>query len=60
MKKFLWIDDFTNPGEIEARVLAFQAGCESVAQSFEWKFTRDDLARLMKKLAAQEVRRHAA
>ncbi len=59
-RKVLTPNDFTNPGEIEAHVLAFQAGYEQVAQPFEWKFTRDDLARLMKKLAAKEVRRPAA
>jgi hypothetical protein len=53
-RKVLTPNDFTNLGEIEARVLAFQAGYEQAAQPFEWKFTRDDLARLMRKLAAQE------
>jgi len=53
-------NDFANTGEVEARVLAFQAGYEQVAQPFEWKFARDDLARLMKKLAAQEALRSAA
>jgi len=59
-RKVLTPNDFTNPGEIEARVLAFQAGYEQAAQPFEWKFTRDDLARLMKKLAAQDACRSAA
>jgi hypothetical protein len=59
-RKVLTPNDFVNPGELEARVLAFQAGYEHVAQPFEWKFTRDDLARLMKKLAAQEALRPAA
>jgi len=59
-RKVLTPNDFTNVGEIEARVLAFQAAYEHAAQPFEWRFTRDDLARLMKKLAAQEVRRSAA
>ncbi|HEX2681450.1 MAG TPA: hypothetical protein VHQ03_09170 [Candidatus Dormibacteraeota bacterium] len=31
-RKVLTPNDFTNPGEIEARVLAFQAGYEQVAQ----------------------------
>ncbi len=59
-RKVLTPNDFANPGEIEARVLAFQAGYEQMAQPFEWKFTRDDLARLMKNLAVQEARRSAA
>ena len=59
-RKVLTPSDFTNPGEIEARVLAFQAGYERAAQPFEWKFTRNDLRRLMKKLATQETLRSAA
>lgn len=59
-RKVLTPNDFTNLGEIEARVLAFQAGYEQAAQPFEWKFTRDDLARLMQKLAAQEPGQPAA
>jgi len=58
-RKVLTPNDFANTGEVEARVLAFQAGYEQVAQPFEWRFTRDDLARLMKKLAAQEALRSA-
>jgi hypothetical protein len=52
-RKVLTPNDFRNAGELEARILAFQAGYEETAQPFEWKFTRDDLGRLMKKLAAQ-------
>jgi hypothetical protein len=59
-RKVLTPNDFTNPGEIEARSLAFQAGYEQAAHPFEWKFTRADLAQLMRKLAAQESRRPAA
>ena len=59
-RKVLTPNDFTNSGEIEARVLAFQARYEQAAQPFEWKFTRNDLVRLMKKLAVQEAGRLAA
>ncbi len=59
-RKVLTPNDFTNLGEVEARVLAFQAGYEQAAQPFEWKFTRGDLARLMKTLAEQDARRPAA
>jgi len=59
-RKVLTPNDFTNLGEVEARVLAFQEGYEQAAQPFEWKFTRNDLARLMKKLADQEARMTAA
>jgi len=54
-RKVLTPNDFTDLGEVGARVLAFQAHYEQAAQPFEWKFTRDDLARLMKKLAHQEA-----
>jgi hypothetical protein len=55
-RKVLTPNDFAHVGEIEARVEAFQAAYEQAAQPFEWKFTRADLARLMKKLAGQAQR----
>lgn len=36
--------------EVEERLLAFQTYHESIARPFEWRFTRDDLAALMRKL----------
>jgi len=48
----LIVPDISNP--------FLPGGVQQAAQPFEWKFTRDDLARLMKKLVAQEVRRPAA
>jgi hypothetical protein len=36
--------------EVEERLLAFQTYYESIAGPFEWRFTKDDLAALMRKL----------
>ena len=36
---------------VTARLAAFEPRCELSAKPFEWKFTRNDLALLMKKLA---------
>uniref|UniRef100_A0A7C3A7T6 IS630 family transposase n=1 Tax=Thermorudis sp. TaxID=1969470 RepID=A0A7C3A7T6_9BACT len=59
-RKVLTPNDFTDLGEVEARVLTFQAHYEQSVQPFEWRFTRDDLTRLMKKLADQETLMTAA
>jgi hypothetical protein len=40
--------------ELAARILAFQATYEVLAQPFEWKFTRADLTRLLERLATQD------
>jgi len=40
--------------ELAARILAFQANYEVLAQPFEWKFTRADLTRLLERLATQD------
>ena len=44
-------NDFADLGEVEERLLAFERRYEQSAAPFEWKFTRSDLALLMKKLA---------
>ena len=41
--------------ELAARILAFQARYEGLAQPFEWKFTRADLSALLERLAARSV-----
>ena len=50
-RKVLTPNDFADLGEIEERLLAFERRYEQSAAPFEWKFTRSDLALLMKKLA---------
>jgi DDE superfamily endonuclease len=50
-RKVLTPNDFTHLANVEARLLAFERRYEQTAAPFEWKFTRDDLALLLKKLA---------
>ena len=50
-RKVLSPNDSTDLAEIESRVAAFERRYEQAAEPFEWKFTRDDLIVLMKKLA---------
>jgi hypothetical protein len=41
-------------GELEERLLGFGERYEQVANPFEWKFTRRDLRRLLRKLRERE------
>jgi hypothetical protein len=47
-------NDFHTLGEVEARLLDFQHYYEQIATPFEWKFTKDDLNALLKRIAAHE------
>ena len=53
-RKVLTPNDFTDLDEVEHRLLAFERRYEATAKPFEWRFTRDDLAELMKRLAEKE------
>ena len=53
-RKVLVPNDFGDLAEIESRLAAFERRDEQAAAPFEWKFTREDLAQLMKKLADKE------
>jgi hypothetical protein len=59
-RKVLTPNDFTSLDEVEERLLAFERYYEDAARPFEWKFTRQDLADLMKRLAEKEALRQAA
>ena len=59
-RKVLTRNDFLALDEVEQRLLAFGRYYGEVAQPFEWKFTREDLADLMKRLAEKEAVRLAA
>ena len=59
-RKVLTPNDFSDLAEIEARLAAFERRYEKSAKPFEWKFTRHDLALLMKKLADKPDYRAAA
>jgi len=52
-RKVLTPNDFSSLEAVEERLLRFQDYYESIATPFEWKFTRDDLADLLKKLDAE-------
>ncbi|MDP9341089.1 MAG: IS630 family transposase [Actinomycetota bacterium] len=54
-RKVLTPNDFTDLAEVEHRLLAFERRYEEAAKPFEWKFTRSDLARFMKRLAERDA-----
>jgi hypothetical protein len=49
-RKVLTPNDFPSLEVLHERLLAFQKHYETIATPFEWKFTRQDLARLLRKL----------
>ncbi len=51
-RKVLQPNDFADLAAVEERLLGFGRHYEQVAQPFEWKFTRDDLDRLLERLNA--------
>lgn len=59
-RKVLTPNDFVDLDEVEQRLLAFERRYEAAAKPFEWKFTRTDLAKLMKRIAGNEDLRPAA
>lgn len=52
-RKVLTPNDFASLAVLAERLLEFQYYRESAAQPFEWKFTRQDLAKLLTKLEKQ-------
>jgi len=55
-RKVLTPNDFASLTEVEERLLRFQEHYQRMATPFEWKFTREDLYRLLNRL---EEKRHA-
>jgi hypothetical protein len=53
-------NDFSDLDELIARLLAFQLHYEETAEPFEWKFTRNDLKLLLKKLSRGEQQQKIA
>jgi hypothetical protein len=51
-RKALTPNDFSSLEEVENRLLGFQQYYENIAAPFEWKFTRDDLKAMIRKLHA--------
>ncbi len=50
-RKVLTPNDFPTLAAVEERLLAFQTHYEAIAQPFEWKFTRRNLAALLNKIS---------
>jgi len=50
-RKALTPNDFASLAAVEERLLGFQSYYESIAQPFEWKFTRRDLDDMMAQMA---------
>lgn len=48
-RKVLTPNDFESLEDLENKILNFQALYENVAKPFEWKFTREDLKKLLRK-----------
>jgi len=49
-RKVLTPNDFSSLDEAKLRLLQFQERYEQIAKPFEWKFTRDDLSKLLVKI----------
>jgi DDE superfamily endonuclease len=58
-RKVLDPNDITDLDELQQRLLAFERLYQQAAKPFEWKFTRQDLAKLLQRLANQNLQRAA-
>ena len=54
-RKVLTPNDFDDLSQLKARILAFQDHYQKIAKPFEWKFTREDLKRLLARLSDKET-----
>lgn len=59
-RKALTPPDFNSLEELQARILGFQEYYEKAAKPFQWKFTREDLKKLMAKLERRQQLLNAA
>lgn len=55
-RKVLTPNDFSSLDEVRDRLAGFQAYYQEIAKPFEWKFSRNDLTRLLDRLAKYETR----
>ncbi len=53
-RKLLQPNDFTDVAALARTLNAFEQRWSSVAEPFDWRFTRDHLERLLKRLSAHE------
>lgn len=49
-RKVVTPNDFPSVKELEQRIMNFQQYYEQIAKPIEWKFTREDLNKLLKKI----------
>ena len=49
-RKVLTPNDFVDLAELEQRLLGFQRRYQQTAEPFDWRFTRSDLDRLLRRL----------
>jgi transposase len=59
-RKVLTPNDFTDLAEVEHRLLGFQRRYQQTAVPFDWRFTRADLAKLLRRLDEHDHRATAA
>jgi hypothetical protein len=59
-RKVLTPTDFVDLAEVEARLLGFQRRYEQTAVPFDWRYTKADLDRLLRRLTEHEQLAHAA
>jgi len=52
-QKVLSPNDFNILNAVEERLLQFQEHYERIAKPFKWKFTREDLTKMLKKISKQ-------
>ena len=55
-RKVLTPNDFSSRQELAGRLLAFERHYETIARPFEWRFTRHDLTRLLRRLGHPAVK----
>jgi DDE superfamily endonuclease len=59
-RKVLAPNDFRDLAEVEARLLGFQRRYQQTAVPFDWRYTRADLDRLLRRLDARQQHATAA
>jgi len=59
-RKVLTPNDFVDLAEVEHRLLGFQRRYQQTAMPFDWRFTRADLAKLLRRLDEHDHRATAA
>jgi hypothetical protein len=51
-RKLLTPDDFPNLDVLAERLSAFESRCNTAARPFDWRFGRNELNQLLKRIAA--------